>query len=457
MRFFEFEAREIVKRAGIPVTDYGFTTDPARGRRDRSAHRGAHGHQVPGAHRRTDEGRGGQVRRHARGGRGHARDILALEIGGHRPRGVLVDPKAEVEQEYYAGVVWDGIRKQPVMIFSPVGGIDIEQVAEEQPEKVGRRHFSNILPLSDFHAKEAIAASGVTGSALNKLVPIVTRLARLFVENDMVLAEINPLGRLADGSFVALDAHMDMENEARGRHKTLLAELGVGEEETRQAREATPFELAGEAVDAQDHRGVAGNVTEFDGNLGLVIGAGGGSLTLFDAVRAHGGHPANYCEIGGNPSVAKACGLAKLVLQQARRGADRGDDVDRLQHPRGHRRARGRQSVPGARPRPRREDRDLPHPRRLGGGGLQDPPKYGVDYADRSVSLNEAARRAVEKIQGAAEQILQFILQSAHAPIGPPHMCGGLRAVHALPDGMRRPAGGRTDGDMPTQSAALAS
>ena len=132
----------------------------------------------------------------------------------------------------------------------------------------------------------------------------------------MTLAEINPLAQLADGSFVAVDAHMDMENEARPRQQALLEELGVGEEETRQAREATPFELAGEAVDQQDHRGVAGNVTEFDGDLGLVIGAGGGSLTLFDAVRAHGGRPANYCEIGGNPSVAKACGLAKLVLSK---------------------------------------------------------------------------------------------------------------------------------------------
>ena len=102
---------------------------------------------------------------------------------------------------------------------------------------------------------------------------------------------------------------------ARGRRRC-SHELGVGDEETRQAREPTPFELAGEEVDAQDHRGVAGNVTEFDGNLGLVIGAGGGSLTLFDAVRAHGGDPANYCEIGGNPSVSKACGLAKLVLQK---------------------------------------------------------------------------------------------------------------------------------------------
>ena len=402
MRFFEFEAREVVKRAGIPVTDYGFTTDPAQARQIAERIGGVDCDQVPGADGGADEGRGGQVCRHAGEAEAHARDILALEINGHMPRGVLVDPKAEVEQEYYAGVVWDGIRKQPVMIFSPVGGIDIEQVAEEQPDKVGRRHFSNILPFSEFQAKEVIAATGVTGSALNKLVPIVTRLAKLFVENDMVLAEINPLGRLADGSFVALDAHMDIENEARGRHKKLLADLGVGDEETRQAREATPFELAGEAVDAQDHRGVAGNVTEFDGNLGLVIGAGGGSLTLFDAVRAHGGHPANYCEIGGNPSVAKACGLAKLVLQKP--GVDkiavmmsivsntRVDIVARgvikacleLGHNPAEKIAIFR--IPGA-----WEEE-----------GFKILQKYGVDYADRSVSLNEAARRAVEKIQGAA-------------------------------------------------------
>ena len=151
MRFFEYEAREIVKRAGIPVTDFGFTTDAAEAQADRAAHRRPHRHQVPGAHRRAHEGRRREVRRHARGGRGSTRaDILELEINGHQPRGVLVDPKAEVEQEYYAGVVWDGIRKQPVIIFSPVGGIDIEQVAEEQPDKVGRRHFSNILPFSEF-------------------------------------------------------------------------------------------------------------------------------------------------------------------------------------------------------------------------------------------------------------------------------------------------------------------
>ena len=87
------------------------------------------------------------------------------------PRGVLVDPKAEVEQEYYAGVVWDGTRKQPVMIFRDIGGIDIEQVAEEHPDHVGRRHFSNILPFSDYEAKEVDRRRPASPArALNKLV-----------------------------------------------------------------------------------------------------------------------------------------------------------------------------------------------------------------------------------------------------------------------------------------------
>jgi succinyl-CoA synthetase beta subunit len=396
MRLFEYEAREVVKRAGIPVTDYGFTKDAAEARQIAERIGGptviksqvlTGGRMKAGGVKFADTPEEAEQ---------HAADILQLEINGHMPRGVLVDPKASVKQEYFAGVVWDGIRKQPVIIFSPVGGIDIEQVAEEQPDKVGRRHFSNLLPFADFEAKEVIASTGVTGKQLQRLVPIVSKLAKLFVEHDMTLAEINPLAEMEDGTFVALDAHMDMENEARGRHKPLLADLGVADEETREAREPTEFEIAGEAVDAMDHRGVAGNVTEFDGDLGLVIGAGGGSLTLFDAVRKYGGKPANYCEIGGNPSVKKAKGLAKLVLQKE--GVDkiavmmsivsntRVDIVARgviaacleLGHDPAEKISIFR--IPGA-----WEDE-----------GFKILEKYGVRYADRSTSMHEAARMAVE-------------------------------------------------------------
>ena len=403
MRLFEFEAREVVKRAGIPVTDFGVAHSAAEAREIAQRIGGAtviKSQVLTGGRMKAGGVKFADTPDEAAT---YAEDILGLEIGGHMPRGVLVDPRADVKQEYYAGVVWDGRRKRPVMIFSPVGGIDIEQVAEEQPEKVGRRHFSTLQPFSDFMAKEVIASTGVTGRALTRITPIVSRLAQLFLERDMTLAEINPLGELQDGSFVALDAHMDMENEGRPRQRKLLEDLGIGDEETRQAREPTPFELAGEAVDGMDHRGVAGNVTEFDGNLGLVIGAGGGSLTLFDAVRAHGGEPANYCEIGGNPSVRKAAGLAKLVLEKP--GVDkiavmmsivsntRVDIVARgvikacleLGHDPGEKIAIFR--IPGA-----WEEE-----------GFKILERHGVEYCDRSVSMHEAARRAVEKIQGGGE------------------------------------------------------
>jgi succinyl-CoA synthetase beta subunit len=398
MRFFEYESRAVVAKAGIPVTKHGFA-------------------QTPAAARLIAEEIGGPVVIKSQvltGGRmkaggvqfadtpdqaaSHAEHVLALEIGGHMPRGVLVDSRASVKHEYYAGVVWDGTRKRPVMLFSDMGGIDIEEVAAEHPDHVVRAHFSTLRPFSDWQAKQLIASLQITGAALNRLTPIVARLARLFLQYDMTLAEINPLGELDDGSFLALDAHMDMENEARPRQQALLAELGIGHEETRQAREATPFELAGEAVDGQDHRGVAGNVTEFDGNLGLVIGAGGGSLTLFDAVRAHGGDPANYCEIGGNPSVSKACGLAKLVLQKP--GVDKiAVMMSIVSNTRVDIVARGViKACVELGYDPAEKIAIFRIPGAWEEEGFKILRRYGVEYADRSVSLHEAARRAVEKI-----------------------------------------------------------
>ncbi len=398
MRLFEYEAREVVRRAGIPVTDFGFTTDAAEARTIAERIGGptvVKSQVLTGGRMKAGGVKFADTPDEAAA---HAEDILKLEINGHMPRGVLVDPRADVDQEYYAGVVWDGTRKLPVMIFSPVGGIDIEQVAEDQPDKVGRRHFSTITPFSDFMAKEVIASTGVTGSALNKLTPILTRLAGLFLRYDMTLAEVNPLARMKDGSFIALDAHMDMENEARPRQKALLADLKIGDDETRQAREPTEFELAGEAVDAASHRGVAGNVTEFDGDLGLVIGAGGGSLTLFDAVRNAGGKPANYCEIGGNPSVEKACGLAKLVLSKP--GVDKiAVMMSIVSNTRVDIVARG---VIKACLELGFEPKDKITIFRIPGAwedeGFAILEKYGVPYADRSVSLHEASRRAVEAL-----------------------------------------------------------
>ncbi len=328
-----------------------------------------------------------------------AETILALQINGHLPRGVLVEGRQAVAQEYYLGVTWDGTAKRPVMIFSDMGGIDIEEVAEQHPEHVAKRHLSNLLPFSEFAAKELIAAVGISGSDLGRLTRVASALARIFVRHGLTLAEINPLARLEDGSFVALDGHVDLEAEARGQQKQLLEELGIGDDETRQARPPTDFELRGAEVDAVDHRGVAGNVTEFDGNLGLVIGAGGGSLTLFDAVRAHGGRPANYCEIGGNPSVSKACELTKLILSKP--GVEKiAVMMNVVSNTRVDMVARG--VIKGV-IESGREPADTIAIFRIPGSWERDGflilEKYGVEYCDRSVSMHEAARRAVAKLQ----------------------------------------------------------
>jgi succinyl-CoA synthetase beta subunit len=404
MRFYEFESRRMVERAGIPVNEYGFCTT-AQQAREAAARIGGPvvvksqvltgGRMKAGGVKFADTAEEAEAR---------ASEILDLEINGHAPRGVLVDPKAEVEQEYYAGVVWDGTAKRPLMLFSDMGGIEIEEVAAEHPDHLGRAAVSNLLPISDFEAKQTIAHTGVSGPALNRATPILARLARLFRDCDMTLAEINPLARLADGTFVALDAHMEMEDEAKPRQKALLeGTLEIAPDDTREPYEPSEFERNVRAIDEADHRGVIqGRDHGFGGNLGLVIGAGGGSLTLTDAVRSQGGSPANYTEIGGNPSVSKACGLAKQVLIK--------DGVEKVavmmsvvSNTRVDIVARG---VIKACLELDRDPGETIAIFRIPGAweeeGYKILDRYGVEYCDRSVSMWEAARRAVEKIQGGA-------------------------------------------------------
>ncbi len=404
MRFYEYEARKIVELAGIPVTKYGFCQTAEEARKvaeDIGGPTVIKSQVLTGGRMKAG---GVQFADTPEEAAEHAANILELEINGLKPVGVLVDPKAEIKQEYYAGVVWDGTAKKPLMLFSDMGGIDIEQVAEEHPDHVGRGHISNLLPVGDYEAKQVVAATGVTGSQLNRATPVLAKLARLFRDNDMLLAEINPLAELTDGTFVALDAHMEMEDEAVGRQKALLRkELAIAEEDTRDNYVPSQFEKNVKAIDAADHRGVIqGKDHGFSGNLGLVIGAGGGSLTLTDAVRSQGGKPANYSEIGGNPSVAKACGLAKEVLQK--------DGVEKIavmmsivSNTRVDIVARGVIKACldlGKDPAETIAIFRIPGAWEDEGSKILD--HYGVEYCDRTVSLWDAAGRAVAKIQGAS-------------------------------------------------------
>ncbi len=315
MRFFEYESKQLLRSRGLPVGDFRLAGAP-----DEAANASQEiGFPVVVKSQVLSGGRmkAGGVEFADDAGQVEAATarILDLEIGGQRPEKVLVESKSDIAAEYYVGVTYDGNAKLPVVIFSDVGGIDIESVAETTPDRIARLHFSTLTPFPPFRAKELVSSLGVTGRELGALTSIVHRLVDVFLRHELSLAEINPLARLANGRFAVLDGHVELEDEAVPLQRALLTELGIPAE-PRQGRAPTEFEARGAEVDASDHRGVAGRIVEFDGDLGLVIGAGGGSLSLFDSVRKWGGRPANYCEIGGNPSVAKVRDLTKLVLSK---------------------------------------------------------------------------------------------------------------------------------------------
>jgi succinyl-CoA synthetase beta subunit/citryl-CoA synthetase large subunit len=253
-------------------------------------------------------------------------------------------------------------------------------------------------PFSTHNAREVAGALGLTGRNLLAASNLIQCLYELFYRYDATLAEINPLVRTNAG-FVALDAHIELEDEALGRHPDLAPELGILPRPT-QARPPTPFEEAAARIDADDHRGVAGRVVEFDGDLGLLIGGGGASLTVFDAMLANGGRPANYCELGGNPSVRKIKELTRLIL--SRPGVQKlAVIMNVVSNTRVDLVARGViKGIVELGLDPREVLTVFRVPGAWEAEGAKILRHYGVTFFDRTVSLDEAARVAVEKSRG---------------------------------------------------------
>ena len=395
MRLYEHEAKELLDRVGISVPAGRLITDEGDVN-------GAVTDVFPVAVK-SQVLTGGRMKA---GGIAFAADqaelraavarLRGMRIGGFTVDKVLVEPKSAVVEEHYLGVTYDPTAKAPVALYSHAGGIDVEQ-----GEAIHSATFPLVPAPAGFRFKELLSGAGVTGSRLTKLTDIMTRLAQAFVAYDCTLAEINPLAVTEAGAFVALDAHIDLDDDALYRQRGLVTGWGLADRDS-DARQRSDFERHAEEIDAADHRGVAGRMVAFEGSLGLLIGGGGASLTAFDAVRRHGGTPANYCEIGGNPSVWKVKELTKLIMGRegveklavimnvvsntrvdlVARGVVKGmlelglDPAERVAIFR----------VPGA-----WED-----------DGFAILRKYGVPFVDRTVSIDEAARRALAGQGGAS-------------------------------------------------------
>ncbi|UCH06840.1 MAG: acetate--CoA ligase family protein [Deltaproteobacteria bacterium] len=392
MRLLEYESKEILAKRGIPTPASIVVSSPGRVSLPPPVVIKA---QIPLGGRQKA---GGVVEALDKKEAEHKiEQMLSRTVRGYRVNKVLVEEKLDIAQEFYLGITYDTVAKEPIAIFSTEGGVDIEELAEKEPEKVQKRHFSVRNGLPEYMAREIISQTNITGRTLLGLSNIFSLLANAFLENDATIAEINPLAQTRDGRRVALDCHLEIDDDALYRNPG-IAEKEKNPHRVEGGRTASAFEKKAAEIDNLDQRGVAGRLIEFDGNLGLIIGGGGASLTAFDAVQRHGGHPANYCEIGGNPTVLKTKELTKHILSKP--GVEKiAVIMNVVSNTRVDLIARG--VIKGILEVGRDPSETLSVFRVPGAWekeGFKILSKYDVDYCERTVSIDQAARKAVEKL-----------------------------------------------------------
>lgn len=326
------------------------------------------------------------------------RQMLSRSIKGYRVNRVLVEQKLDIEQEFYLGITYDTVAKEPIAIFSAEGGVDIEELAQKKPQEVKKAYFSIRSGLPEYQAREMIALAGITGKTLLGLSNILSVLSTIFLENDATIVEINPLAQTKDGRRVALDCHLEVDDDALYRNPA-IAQKASDADRIQGGRTASEFEKKATEIDNLDQRGVAGRLIEFEGNLGLIIGGGGASLTAFDAVKRYGGRPANYCEIGGNPSVLKTKELTKHILSKP--GVDKiAVIMNVVNNTRADLMARGViKGILEAGRNPSETVAVFRVPGAWEDEGAKILSKYNVEYCDRTASIDKAAQRAVKKLE----------------------------------------------------------
>jgi succinyl-CoA synthetase beta subunit len=309
MRLCEWEAKRLLSRRGVPVPE-GTLAASAQQAGELAA-------GFEAAAIKAQVLRGGRMKaglvKFAEGEReaqACAQEIFAALADEQAE--VLVEPRLPVLQERFIAALYDPRRRGPVLLYTPHGGIDVES---EDEDAIVRVPFDPATGVADFELRGALRRSGVRGGELRALTRIAAAVVQTFLECDATLVEINPLAQVQGGAWLALDAHIELDGDALVRHRDLVKEFAL-EERSDGVRRPTEAERAAAEIDALDHRGVAGRLVELDGDIALIIGGGGASLTVLDAIDDAGGRPANYCEVGGNPSVLKVSAFTKLLLDR---------------------------------------------------------------------------------------------------------------------------------------------
>ena len=225
-----------------------------------------------------------------------AEAILGMEIAGHRVEAVLVEERAAIAAEYYAAVLNDPASKGPLVMFSPEGGMDIEEVAAARPDRVRRAPVDIRRGLEPASARALVGGFGLEAGKAAVAEALVA-LYRAYRDNDAELLEVNPLARLEDGRLVALDCKFVLDDSGAGRREALVSE---GSPEPMTALEARAAALGLKYI-------------ELDGDIGVIANGAGLTMTTMDVITHQGGRPANFLEIGGEAYTKAKPALALLL------------------------------------------------------------------------------------------------------------------------------------------------
>ena len=306
MKVHEYQARDLLQQAGIPVpaSQVVSSADEVAAAFPRI---GGTPVVVKAQVHAGGRGKAGYVKlvnsaseaqQHA--ARMFANPMVSVQTGpqGVTVRKVLMARAVDIAHEYYVGVVMDRARRVPVLMASAEGGVEIEEVAARNPDAIKKAWFHPHLGLQLFQAQALAAAIGLSGPQAKAAADIFLKLGRFFVDHDCTLAEINPLVQLPSGEILALDAKLNFDDNALFRHEAVAGLFDPSEE--------NQFELRATAANL--------NYIALDGNIGCLVNGAGLAMATMDIIKLHGGEPANFLDVGGGVTSEGAVEAFRIIL-----------------------------------------------------------------------------------------------------------------------------------------------
>ena len=230
--------------------------------------------------------------------RQYANAILGMDIKGFVVDRILIGEAVNIKAEYYVSIVIDRKSKGAILMLSREGGMDIEAVAKDTPEKIFKIAIDPAIGLTDFKAREAAFKLFDDMAQVKQAVPLFQKLYRLFIEKDASLAEINPLVLTQEGELKAIDAKMTFDNNALYRHPDIFA----------------MFEPTPEEQKEQEAKEKGFSYVNLGGEIGCMVNGAGLAMATMDMIKLYGGNPANFLDIGGSSNPQKIVEAMKLLL-----------------------------------------------------------------------------------------------------------------------------------------------